>query len=155
MRIVCSLLLATLALAARADGIYKWVDEDGVVHFGEQPPRNEQAEVIKKPRSERYKLWQAQQAKQQLFSDDKPKAEPQTDSKPVSKTKVELTDNAAKEAEDALRAQRCWHAQQTLRVLKTNARVREEEANGNLRILAEEERQQRMQAMQQEITNNC
>ena len=55
-------LACCLTLAARADGIYKWVDEDGVVHFGAQPPQKEEVEVVKKPKSERLKQWQAQQA---------------------------------------------------------------------------------------------
>ena len=43
--LVLALLLTTnLALAA---GIYKWVDEDGQVHYSQRPPADTQAEQLK------------------------------------------------------------------------------------------------------------
>jgi len=42
--IVTSLFLAPDAIAG--DEIYRWVDEDGVVHFGEQQPANTDAEQV-------------------------------------------------------------------------------------------------------------
>lgn len=36
-----------IAGASAAERVYKWVDADGAVHFGQQPPANSDAEVIK------------------------------------------------------------------------------------------------------------
>jgi len=45
-----AVLIATLANpateASAADEIYRWVDENGVVHFGDRPPANATAEII-------------------------------------------------------------------------------------------------------------
>lgn len=43
------LLIATLLLTAHANAgeFYKWVDEKGVVHFSERPPKQEGVEKIK------------------------------------------------------------------------------------------------------------
>ena len=38
--LACTLLL-TLAFAAQAQGVYKWVDANGKVHYGSQPPATE------------------------------------------------------------------------------------------------------------------
>jgi hypothetical protein len=40
------LLLATVPQSA-ADRIYKWVDDNGKVHFGDKPPRTDKAEEIR------------------------------------------------------------------------------------------------------------
>src|SRR5690554_690182 len=47
------LLLAAQPTSSVADSIYKWVDDNGQVHFGQQPPDNRQSEEInaKTPRS--------------------------------------------------------------------------------------------------------
>jgi hypothetical protein len=45
----CALLLVagTCSSASAAERVYKWVDADGVVHFGQQPPPSSDAEAIK------------------------------------------------------------------------------------------------------------
>jgi hypothetical protein len=35
--------------AAHADEVYKWVDKNGVVHYGEFPPNNKKAKTIETP----------------------------------------------------------------------------------------------------------
>jgi len=45
-----AILMATLMISATdamaADSVYRWVDDDGNVHFSDQPPGNTEAEVI-------------------------------------------------------------------------------------------------------------
>ncbi|MFZ3324191.1 MAG: DUF4124 domain-containing protein [Usitatibacter sp.] len=43
-----ALLVALVALGAQAE-IYKWTDEKGQVHYGEQPPPNADTKTIKAP----------------------------------------------------------------------------------------------------------
>ncbi|MCW8126284.1 DUF4124 domain-containing protein [Microbulbifer halophilus] len=42
---ICTLAIA-LAAAASADELYRWVDEDGKVHFGDRPPMQAEADNI-------------------------------------------------------------------------------------------------------------
>lgn len=148
-----------LAVSAQADGIYKWVDENGVVHFGSQPPKQEQVEVVKAPKSDRFKQWQQEQnaltAQRKLTtasdasSTDTPEAQPQTQEE-QQPAQADTSD-----AEKAARAQRCRSAQQRLQELQSRPRVREVDASGNYRVLPEEERQQRIQQTKDVLQNNC
>ncbi|MFC6634584.1 DUF4124 domain-containing protein [Microbulbifer taiwanensis] len=156
MRIALAILISTLALAAQADGIYKWEDENGVVHFGSQPPKKQDVEVVKKPKSERYKQWQAEQAalKAAQAKDEATSEERAVAAKPDPQPEPQQ-DQAASKAEQAVRAQRCRRAQSDLQELTTHSRVREVAADGAVRMLPEEERQERIARMQQLIRDNC
>ncbi|WP_308363750.1 MULTISPECIES: DUF4124 domain-containing protein [unclassified Microbulbifer] len=158
MRIALAALITGLAMAAQADGIYKWEDENGVVHFGSQPPpQKEQVEVVKKPKSDRYKQWESEQQAlmaQQRAKEQKAEAEKQPAAK--AETKPEPQKQAGPSpAELAIRAQRCQQARGNLQELQTHSRVREVDASGNLRVLGEEERQERIARAQQTIRENC
>lgn len=156
-----SLSLSLLAAAAQADGIYKWVDKDGVVHFGSQPPQKEQIEVVKAPKSERYKRWQDEQQalveKRKLeTAAEASKNKPATQAaQPAKQSEQDTANNQPSDAEMAARAQRCRSAQQRLQEMESHARVREIDASGNYRVLPEEERQQRIQRTRQIMQANC
>lgn len=156
MRIAVAILLSTLAVFAQADGIYKWKDENGVVHFGSQPPQKEQVEVIKKPKSDRYKLWQAQQQATQAqdAASDSATAKKAAVKEPAAKQEPEQP-AALTKAQQAVRAQRCRMAQSNLQELTTHARVREIGTDGKMRVLPEEEHQARIARAQQTIQDNC
>lgn len=160
MRIALAALIIGLAMAAQADGIYKWEDENGVVHFGSQPPpQKEQVEVVKKPKSARYKQWESEQQAllaQQRAKEQKAEAEKQPQAKAESKPQPEPQEEAGPSpAELTVRAQRCQRARGNLQELTTHSRVREMGADGNLRVLGEEERQERIAQAQRLIRENC
>ena len=47
MRVVALLtLLATVCLAAAGSEVYKWVDEEGNVHYSDTPPENTESERV-------------------------------------------------------------------------------------------------------------
>ncbi|WP_299595547.1 DUF4124 domain-containing protein [uncultured Microbulbifer sp.] len=156
-----TLSLSLLAAAAQADGIYKWVDEDGVVHFGSQPPQKEKVEVVKAPKSARYKHWQSEQQalvdKRKLeTAAEAEKNKPATQAaQPTQQTGQDTANNRPSDAEMAARAQRCRSAQQRIQELESHARIREIDASGNYRVLPEEERQQRIQRTRQILQTNC
>ncbi|WP_226666275.1 DUF4124 domain-containing protein [Microbulbifer aggregans] len=156
MRILFATLILGLGLAAstHADGIYRWVDENGVVHFGSQPPKAKQVEVIKEPKSARYKQWQ--QAQDALVEQKQVSTDSQVEKAPAPAAKSEEQQQSEQNrAELAAQAQRCASAQQRLQELHSHPRIREVDANGNYRMLPEEERQQRIQQAKQVIQDNC
>ncbi|AWF79882.1 DUF4124 domain-containing protein [Microbulbifer sp. A4B17] len=155
MRILLSLLIAVTATTVHASGIYKWVDEDGVVHFGEQPPGNAQVDVIKKPKSERYKKWEAEQ---EALSSQKPVEQPKPAPAKQPEKQPDLHQQEQQKTaqlEAALRARRCESARKSLNSLNAHSRISEVDQNGNHRRLSEDERQQRISTAQQRILNNC
>ncbi len=46
MRRLTCLLLVCLSNLALADAVYKWTDSQGVVHYGDRPPANQNAESM-------------------------------------------------------------------------------------------------------------
>ncbi|SHG20854.1 protein of unknown function [Microbulbifer donghaiensis] len=156
MRIALAILISILAISAHADGIYKWVDENGVVHFGAQPPKKEGVEVVRKPKSERYKQWQAEQQamKAETTEDAATSVERSVAAKPEPQQDPQQAEALTK-AQQAVRAQRCRMAQTNLKELTTHSRVREIGQDGKMRVLPEEERQQRIADAQQTIQENC
>lgn len=159
MRFALAILISILALTAQADGIYKWVDKDGVVHFGAQPPMEKEVEVVRKPKSDRYKQWQAEQqaliaAKQEETSEDDATAEAQNGNREPAGQDDQVQQQLTK-AQQAVQAQRCRMAQSNLQELQTHSRVREVGADGKVRVLPEGERQQRIANAQRTIQENC
>ncbi|HEY8569069.1 DUF4124 domain-containing protein [Microbulbifer sp.] len=163
MRSVIATLILGIGLAAtvQADGIYKWVDENGVVHFGSQPPKREQVEVVKAPKSDRFKQWQQEQnaqiAERKLATEaaDSGNSESTPESQPKTDDDQSAKQAQARAAEMAARELRCRNAQARLQELQARPRVREVDANGNYRVLAEEERQQRIRQTKDLLQNDC
>ena len=161
MRFALAILISILALTAQADGIYKWVDEDGVVHFGAQPPTEKEVEVVRKPKSDRYKQWQSEQQaltaarQEETSTDDAAAADQNSSRKPAGAGQDDQAQQQLTKAQQAVQAQRCRMAQSNLQELQTHSRVREVGADGKVRVLPEGERQQRIANAQRTIQENC
>jgi hypothetical protein len=145
--IVTGSLLLSLSVSTMASEVYKWVDAQGVTHFGSQPPQGQEATQInttlpppKAPTSE------GLPAPEDLPPLDS--AEP--DQEAIDeKVRQEV---AAKEAE---RRKYCETVRTNLSQLQNNPRVRVAEENGEMRRLTEEERQERIEEAQQAIAEHC
>lgn len=139
--ILSSSLLLALAAPAMAGSIYKWVDAQGVTHFGTKPPQGVQAErinpIISQP------------------STPPQRSQPVQDEGDQEKQKEVETDVKAKIAADqeALESY-CLQVRTNLVQLQNNPRVRIEE-EGELRRLSEEERQAKIEEAQKAISENC
>lgn len=138
-----SLLLA-LAPTVMAAQIYKWVDAQGVTHFGAQPPEGTNASAVNTstaPPKSNFPL-----------PPPKPVVPPSADDKQKAvddKVKQEVAQ------QDAQRAQNCSQARENLAQLRNNPRVRVKEENGEYRRITEEERQARIGENEKAIQTNC
>ena len=140
MILACSVLLA-LSTTVSAGQIYKWVDAQGNVHFGSQPPEGlKAAEVnpnISQPKS----------------------PAPQVTATPADNKDAvqEKLDQQAREdvaKNEAERKVYCERIRKDLAQMKANPRVRIEDG-GELRRLTEEERQERISKSEASIKENC
>ncbi|QEY64882.1 DUF4124 domain-containing protein [Metapseudomonas lalkuanensis] len=143
-----SLLLA-LATTAMAGQVYKWVDAQGVTHFGAQPPDGQEATSVNtsipKPRPS-LPLLDSEIEQQQA---QQPASKPVGDQKSIDeKVKAEV---ATQEAE---RRKYCDTIRTSLAQLQNNPRLRAE-VNGEVRRLSEEERQSRIKDAEKAISENC
>lgn len=139
MILACSVLL-TLSTGATAGQIYKWVDAQGNVHFGSQPPEGQEAASVN-PNISQPKTLPAKPPAADKGTHDKQKA---------ADDKVK-GDVAKQEAE---REKFCEATRYNLAQLKNNPRLRVE-IQGETRRLTEKERQQRIAESEASIKENC
>lgn len=140
MILACSVLL-TLSTGATAGQIYKWVDAQGNVHFGSQPPEGQEAASVN-PNISQPKI--AAPAAKAPEASDADKEQEKLD---------EQARAAASKREEELKVY-CERIRKDLAQMKASPRVRVEE-NGELRRLTEEERQQRIAESEASIKENC
>lgn len=137
--LIASALIVLMSTPVMAAQVYKWVDAQGVTHFGAQPPEGQQATSVNTtiapaPAAKPAKLPQVGVDEEQQAIDEKVKKEV-----------------AAKEAE---RKQYCEKMRTNLAQLENNPRLREE-VNGEVRRLDENERQKRIAEAKKAIAENC
>lgn len=137
--LIASALIVLMSTPVMAAQVYKWVDAQGVTHFGAQPPEGQQATSVNTtiapaPTAIPAKLPQVGVDEEQQAIDEKVKKEV-----------------AAKEAE---RKQYCEKMRTNLAQLENNPRLREE-VNGEVRRLDEDERQKRIAEAKKAIAENC
>jgi hypothetical protein len=139
--ILTSSLLLALSASAMASQVYKWVDAQGVTHFGAQPPQGQQATTINTATPPAKTAEPAATPTLESSADPEQAAIDE-------KVKQEI---ATQEAE---RKKYCQSVRTNLAQLENNPRVRVE-VDGEVRRLNEEERQQRISEAKQAIAKNC
>lgn len=133
-------LLLALSSNVMASQIYKWVDAQGVTHFGAQPPQGQPAETLNT-----------------ATPPPRPATAAPADSEPSAESEQDKIDRQVKKQvaeQEAERQRYCTTLRTNLAQLQNNPRVRVEE-DGEMRRLNEEERQGRIAETSQKITDTC
>lgn len=138
--LTASLLLA-LSGAASASSVYKWVDAQGMTHFGAQPPEGQKATEINTAAPE-------------------PATPPAPNESAINKPdpqQREIDDKVKEQvaAQESERAEYCEKTKTNLAQLKNNPRLQVEKEDGKMARLSEKERQQKITDTQKQITDNC
>ena len=138
----CFTLLAMLSSTVFAE-MYKWVDENGEVHYSDrQPPADVETETIKPPPT-----VDVEQAKKELEARQN-KFKTEESEKPAEEEKVT-------EEELAVKKKNCELGKDKLQRLQDNPRVYSEAEDGTRTRLGEDERQARIKQAQDMIKKNC
>ena len=140
--ILTTSLLLALSASAMASQVYKWVDAQGVTHFGSQPPQGQSATSINTSAPQPKAVEEEQPA---------PTFESIADPEQAAFDKKAKEEVAAKEAE---RKKYCEDVRTNLAQLENNPRIRVE-VEGEVRRLGEDERQQRITEAKKAIAENC
>jgi len=140
-----SLLISTAVLitTAQAAGMYKWTDEQGNIHYTQQPPRDKEYEkmkVDKAPRSANTPSTPSSSATSGGSG--------QSSGEPASTT---VDDELAKNAE--IRKKNCEAAKKNLQVFQVYRRVKGED--GKVRVVSEKEREEQIQRSKDAIKEFC
>lgn len=139
-----TVLASGLALAlcgnAMAAQVYKWVDAQGVTHFGAQPPQGQQVETVNTVVAPGESVTAPTPASQEKSEPDQQSID--------RKVKQQVAE------QEAERKRYCETMRTNLAQLQNNPRVRVEE-NGETRRITEEERQARITETRDKIAENC
>lgn len=139
-----TVLASGLALAlcgnAMAAQVYKWVDAQGVTHFGAQPPQGQQVETVNTVVAPGKSVTAQAPASQEKSEPDQQSID--------RKVKQQVAE------QEAERKRYCETMRTNLAQLQNNPRVRVEE-NGETRRITEEERQARITETRDKIAENC
>ena len=145
---VIALLLVWLMLvpAASAQGIYKWVDEQGQVHFGERPPEGAQAsEVAVKPLPPSDPVVQGDR-----------KENTQRVLRAFEEERMQKEEQAAKDAQETAKRKRaCTVARDRQRRYQEAGGIYHLEANGERRILNDAEHSATLKRADDEVKKYC
>jgi len=124
--------------------VYRWVDEQVKVHFGDKAHANKQAQDITQDTKQKNLDHSAQRTEQSLQQID---LRQQVQSAESQQRQSQTNPNAEK------RAQACREAKQRLRILQ--GRVYFVDENGKEVSVSERERQQRADALGRDIKRYC
>ncbi|MED5612009.1 DUF4124 domain-containing protein [Pseudomonas sp. JH-2] len=143
--IVMGALMFALSAPLMAAQVYKWVDAQGVTHFGAQPPQGTEAATVDTkvaPPPSGFPLPPKPAPAAAPSASDKQKAADEKVRQEVAKQEAE-------------RARYCDTLRTNLAQLKNNPRVRVADDDGEMRRIPEEERQARITQTEQDLQKNC
>ncbi|WP_263144623.1 DUF4124 domain-containing protein [Pseudomonas sp. RIT-PI-AD] len=143
--ILTSSLLLALSGTAMAAQVYKWVDAQGITHFGAQPPEGQETKAISTTVAPPPKGTSPAKPAITAPTTGQPDAEQEAINE---KVKQEVA------VQEAKRKKFCEDSRTNVAQLQNNPRVREK-VDGELRRLTEEERQSRIVELQKSIGENC
>ena len=134
MRIVLLTMLMIIAGSASA-GLYKWVDNEGNVHYSQKPPRDKQFKRLKTPPP-------APDDSKPLYQSSKP-----ADKSKGGTAKAETAKN------EKIRAENCEKAKKALTNYQLHRRMRDKA--GNVTVIDDNERAKQIESAKKAITNYC
>ena len=141
-------LILTLAFSFTASSsyseVYRWVDEQGKVHFGDKAHANKQAEDISARLKQQNSDESAQRTKQTLQQIDHRQQAKQTEAQQKQ---------AQSNQKNEQRQRSCRDAKRRLRILQGPV-VFYDENNQQIKV-SEKQREQRAEALSQQIKHNC
>lgn len=150
IRALLSIALASIAFAASADQVYRWVDEDGVVNYTQQKPRDTVAE----------QLTISTGAPRVMDTTPAPIVSPATGQELNADQQKMLeglraVEQARKNEIAKIKQENCQKSRSVLSRLTIKNRIRVKDETGEYQIMGEDERQERIQKAQEGIALYC
>jgi len=153
-RIWMLLLLSSLAAGVGAGGVYKWIDAQGNVHYGERPPKEVAAESMKVQKAPVDKD-QAEMELEKLNLKAGLGAEDEKAREQAQGKRQETAQGRPTADEAELQRKNCEIARQNLATLERYRRVMTQDAQGNPVRLDDDERAARMEQARKHVEEFC
>jgi len=135
-----------LSAPLQADEIYKWVDEEGVTHYSQQPPLSGDAARVGVDSPPDEELERERQEMEATGERLKARREERREAERQAQTNA---------SEREQREQRCSDLRSSLSKLTENRPLLVPDGEGNVRRLPEEERQERVAERRRQIEEEC
>ncbi len=132
MKVLLLTVMMIFATSASA-GLYKWVDNEGNVHYSQKRPRDKQYKRLKAPAP-------TPQNTKLLYSTDD------------INNKQDVTESEMKKNEE-LRELNCTRAKKRLSIYQVYSRIRDKD--GTIRNVSDEERSREIKKAQEAISDFC
>lgn len=143
--VITGLMLYCLAVSVHAGGVYKWVDSQGNVHFGDQPAETGAAQLAQ-PKAQ----VPADPAYQERLQRQKQYLDARRDEREQAKQKA-----AEAKAQKADRHARCQKAKEQLAYLDAHSRLYTSRPDGKQHYLSPAEREAELAKVRQQIVELC
>lgn len=140
-----TLLIAVVPGTAMSASVYKWTDDKGMTHFGDQQPTGVVAEKVNVRSGTSSQAAGDRQSPQERLGDLQKRQEGEAE---------ERKETAVQEANRKQREANCSTARANLKVIDSNARIRVEE-NGEQRYLSPEEIAEKRTNFEDIVGQNC
>jgi len=139
------LIMWCLAASVHAGGVYKWVDKDGNVHFGDQPTDGHASQIAQpKTQVPSDPVYQERLQRQKQYLNARAEEREQAKQK-AEEAKIQKAERQAK----------CQKAKEQLAYLEAHARLYATLPNGEQKYLTAEEREAELAKMRQQIAEFC
>lgn len=139
---IVSILALCLSATVEATRFYKWVDEDGVVHYSDSPPDHSRYEQIqtREPASSFQEL-------EEQMREDADEAEAAAEAAAPAR---------APQSADEARRMNCENARNNLQTLQSFQNIQMDlDGDGELDTLTEEQKAEQIERMQAQIERFC
>ncbi|WP_236211548.1 DUF4124 domain-containing protein [Metapseudomonas otitidis] len=156
-RMIFAGLVLALSTSAMAGQVYKWVDAQGVTHFGAQPPQGQDSTQVSTGKAEPKEPKASFENPYPVLNKAEEPAKAPAQAKPASEDEQKAIDEKVKKdvaKQEAERKEYCTQLRTNLAQMQNNPRLRVED-KGEVRRLTEEERQSRLKVTQKAIAENC
>ncbi len=139
-----SLVLLTCVIAAsvQAAEYYKWIGEDGVIHYGATPPKGVEAELVK--------TYGGVATSSSQDAAPPAGATTTTNNSTASPPPAKLTPEQV-----AAKNERCAQERERLTALSKPGRIRMTQADGSVKYLSEEEIAREVEVTKKVIADSC
>lgn len=140
--ILCLLFIASMVNA----GVYKWIDENGNVHYGDKPTRNSESLDIsvEAPATAPAMADETREERRQRISDSLTNDRLERDKKKAEASQKKAENN-----------RKCVYAKDRLKRYQRAGRLYDLDKDGNRRILSDKSRDNTIANLQKEIRKNC
>jgi len=135
------LISSSFSISSYAGKVYKWTDENGVIHYGDKRPGGTQTETLR---------VESHSSSARTSPQDQLKAlEEQQERASMAENELKKEDQAQKQTQE-----RCEQAKSNLLTIENNARIRIEK-NGELRYMTPKEITAKKDEMSKIIEEAC